>query len=196
MATNASRRRIALLPVPVLAALACVPMHAAIAQDSAATAAVRTIESLRRDEMLRLRMHDTPLGAAPILGRLRRRAGDTLWIVPEPPRPKPLFHRGTPAPYAVPGLATLDVGRRVRGGRESVNRGARQGLVGGVVGFALLFALAGADRQAECVLLCFDGPWHGAGAGAITGVAIGPVIGAVVGGARTSWRWQPVAIPR
>lgn len=199
MTTAAPHRRAARRLLPVLA-LACIPTDALVAQDSATTRTVRTIDSLRRDEWVRLRPLDAPAKSAPVIGRFRRHAGDTLWIVPEPPRPKPLFHRGTPASYAVPTLATVDVGRRIIGGRESINRGAQQGLITGIVVFAALGALIGATDDDGCGGDgCLLGPitsWEGIQGGAILGVTIGPIVGAMIGGARTSWRWQPVRLPR
>lgn len=103
---------------------------------------MRTLASLRHDETLRLRTLATP--AARVIGRFRRLGNDTLRIVPEPPLPKPLCQRGRPAAWGLPALATIEAGRRIRGARESIDRGARQGLINGIVLFAALGALVGA----------------------------------------------------
>ena len=199
MIAIASHHRTTLRLLTALA-LACILARTLVAQDSAATVAVRTVESLRHDEWVRLRPLGAPAKSAPVLGRFRRHAGDTLWIVPEPPRPKPLFHRGRPIPYAMPALATVEAGRRIRGGRESINRGAQQGFVNGILLFAALGALIGATDDGGCggndCLFSPITPWQGVQAGAMMGITIGPIVGAMVGGARTSWRWQPVAVPR
>jgi hypothetical protein len=197
MPARASRRRTVTCLVAPLLALAAAPPRTLGAQDSAYVVP-RTLESLERDEFVRLRLRGANGRDTTIIARFRSLDGDTIRVVPEP-RAKPLFHHGKPAAFVVPQLAALDVGRRGRGGRESVNRGARQGLVNGVVGFAIFGALvAVADHgcdQRPCLFGNGD-PWDGAVGGAMVGLTIGPVIGAIAGGARTTWRWRPVIARR
>ena len=185
-------RRLAARLLPALLVLAFMPARVLAAQH-ADSAAPRTLELLRPGELLRLRVRIAADRDSAILARFRSRAGDTITVVPAQLH-EPLFHRRKPVYYALPQLAALDVGEHVRGGRESINRGARRGLVVGVVGLAALGALAGLGDDecgGEC-LFVIDDPWEGAKGGAIIGLAIGPLVGAIAGSVSTSWRWRPV----